>query len=119
MTRLEGWDDIIAIDGYEKECLGIREDGTVCYYGDNQFDQGEAIKDWKDIISVRLGKNFCVGLTGHGEAVISFSADYDGMKAERVVKAVQRWGYIRAIGTDGYNNIVVLRSDGSYNAVIK
>lgn len=114
MTRLEGWDDIIAIDGFEGECVGIREDGTVCYYGENRYGQADCISGWKGISDVELGRGFCIGLTKEGQVVASFRDE--GLNA---LRAVESWSNIRAIGTDGYYNIVGLRSDGGYNLIVR
>lgn len=46
--------------------------------------------------------------------VVSFRDE--GLNA---LKAVESWSNIRAIGTDGYYNIVGLRSDGGYNLIVR
>jgi len=110
LTRddLSDWTDIIAISTSGDHMVGLRKDGTVAAFGNNNNGQCE-IDDWTDIIEVSAGGSHTVGLRKDG-TVVAVGHNNSGQLD------VEDWADITAISAGGFHT-VGLKKDGTVVAV--
>ncbi len=84
--------------------IGLRADGTVVAAGSNLFGECD-VGDWKDIVSVAIGRNHTVGLRSDGTVVAAGDNNYGQCN-------VDDWTDIVAVAA-GADHTVGLRSDGT------
>ncbi len=82
----------------------LRRDGTAAAYGDNKNGACD-VSEWKDLIDIRAGHGFSVGLSSDGKVFVTGDNTYGQSDA-------QNWSDIVAIAA-GTNHIVGLHKDGS------
>lgn len=102
---IEGWTDIVDIDGGDCFVVGAKSDGTVTCEG---IWFNEDIQHWTDIVSVSAGDNVIVGMKSDGTAVVSHCPTYE----EDNDISVTGWpGLIEVSAGDGF--VVGLGADGA------
>lgn len=105
VEAIEGWTDIVDIDGGDCFVVGAKSDGTVICEG---IWFNKDIQQWTDIVSVSAGDNVIVGIKSDGTAVVSHSPTYE--KDNDI--SVAGWpSLIEVSAGDGF--IVGLAADGT------
>lgn len=105
VEAIEGWTDIVDIDGGDCFVVGAKSDGTVICEG---IWFNKDIQQWTDIVSVTAGDNVIVGMKSDGTAVVSHSPTYE--KDNDI--SVAGWpSLIEVSAGDGF--IVGLAADGA------
>lgn len=105
VEAIEGWTDIVDIDGGDCFVVGAKSDGTVICEG---IWFNKDIQQWTDIVSVSAGDNVIVGMKSDGTAVVSHSPTYE--KDNDI--SVAGWpSLIEVSAGDGF--IVGLAADGA------
>lgn len=66
----EEWNDIVSISSGAGHVLGLKEDGTVVAFGDNEYGQCN-VEDWTNIVAIAAGGAFSVGLRCDGTVLAS------------------------------------------------
>jgi len=64
----EEWNDIVSISSGAGHVLGLKKDGTVVAFGDNEYGQCN-VEDWTNIVAIAAGGAFSVGLRCDGTVV--------------------------------------------------
>lgn len=103
--------DIAAIEGSwtTDECMGLKADGTAVSWSMMSNFDPLPVSDWTDIVAVKQGHHFAVGLTSRGEVLYaSLSEDNQA----RMQAALSEWEDIVAI-TIYYMEVYGLKADGS------
>jgi hypothetical protein len=93
----------------DQQCIGLKDDGSVCSWSANSDGSELPVSDWTQVISVKQGFHFAVGLTGDGKVLYAGSG-VD--QAERIENELSQWNDIVQIAIYG-TAIYGLKSDGS------
>lgn len=103
---LREFTDLVAVDFRGSTATGLKSDGTVVATSYNQhINQNlQAVKSWRNIISVKTGSNRVYGLRSDGKVLV------EGLEASYA--SAPNWDNIIAIATDDYG-CMGLRSNGS------
>ena len=101
--------DIVSIDAFGDECAAVQKDGTVLYLGDNE-ELENAVRKWKSITEVRIGRNFILGLRENGRVLVA-GVLYDDPQTGAEIES---WRDICAIATDDFYGAVGMKRDGSF-----
>lgn len=64
----EEWNEIVSISSGSGFILGLKKDGTVVAYGDNEYGQCN-VGDWTNIVAIAAGGAFSVGLRCDGTVI--------------------------------------------------
>lgn len=101
------WEGIksIAVGG-ERFIIGLKEDGTVRFAGNNEFGIS-AVEEWTDIVAIACGRIHAVGLKSDGTVVVCGGDDY-----HQVSSIDDNWTDITAIAAFG-SFTIGLKSDGT------
>ena len=106
-----GFDDtavgkLIAVDQFERDLVvGLNADGTASLLMNGNGFISPNVKNWRDLVSVRAGSNFLVGLTSKG-TVLGNGYDTDG------ALDVDDWSGIVEVAA-GREHTVGLKHDGT------
>ncbi len=138
--NIASWTDVISVSAGTFHSVGLKEDGTVLFAGDNRFGQG-LVEEWENIIAVSAGGRHTVGLKSNGTVVateylgennngqsdvsawknviaISAGDDYtvgllsnSTVISTKKINGIEKWKNIIAISA-GTNNLLALTADG-------
>ena len=64
---METWKNVTAIAVGDKFTVGLKQDGTVVYAGDDS--NLDALNSWTDIVSICAGNTYVLGLKSDGTVV--------------------------------------------------
>jgi hypothetical protein len=93
----------------DQQCMGLKEDGTVCSWSANSNWGELPVSDWTQVISVRQGFHYAVALTSDGNVLY---ADYSADNIENIQSELSQWNNIVQIAIYG-TTIYGLQSDGT------
>ena len=114
VEAISKWRGIVSIDAGSDHLLGLKSDGTVVAYGNNDNNQCDVSK-WKNIVAVSGGSNHSLGLQANGRVVAAGKGEYGNNYGQC---NVSEWKSIIAISAGGSHSLG-LRSNGTVVAVGK
>jgi hypothetical protein len=93
----------------DQQCIGLKDDGSVCSWSANSDGSELSVSDWTQVISVKQGFHFAIGLTNDGKVLYAGSGEN---QTERIENELSQWNDIVQIAIYG-TAIYGLKSDGS------
>ncbi len=111
LERVEGFENIVMIDAYDKECVALTNTGEVSITHENELEFALEVFGWSNIVDIALGDGFCVGLKSDGTLEVYGNTHMEealGITTEAVISG---WTDVKAITTDGYNYIAGLTNN--------
>jgi len=106
---IEGWSNIVQVTGGWNHIAGLKSDGTVVVYSDDDFNNIGAAEQWTDIVSITSGFHHLVGLKSDGTVVAVGGNSYGQCD-------VGAWTDIVAVVADEMHTFGI-KSDGTVVAV--
>lgn len=111
LKQLEGFENIVAIDSFDGECLALTNTGRVMLTHKDNFELAVEVFSWSNIVDVILGDGFCAGLKSDGTVVVYGNTVTEEQMGLSTADILGEWTDIKAIATDGYNYIAGLTRD--------
>lgn len=138
LTQLD-WSDIKELSVGDGFVVGLKQDGSVIMYGENEYISELVLDDWKDIIQIDAGCAHVVGLKADGTVVsegwqqvgqcrtlewtdiVDISAGEHhtvGLKKDGTVVAVG-WNRDNQCNVDGWTDIVSVSAGNTHTVGLK
>lgn len=87
-----GWEDIVAIEAYDRHLIGLRSDGTVLAIGKNEYGCCD-VSQWSGIVEISTGYVHTAGLTADGRVLATGLREFlsDSPKISRGQCETEDW----------------------------
>lgn len=104
--KVNSWENIVSIDGYDEVTIGLKDDGTVEVAGNLTTEQKNTIYTWKNIIDVAAGEKYVVALRSNGNVVTEGhngdeQRDLSEWKGKKVIDIDAGWRTTVGLTEDG------------------